>query len=31
MKLRDLGEFPFLQHLRDRVPADGRVLAYEWR
>ena len=26
MKLRDLGEFPFLQRLRERVPADARVL-----
>src|SRR5207249_2918492 len=25
MKLRDLGEFPFLRRLRDRVPADPRV------
>lgn len=26
MKLRDLGEFPFLRHLRSRVPTDPRVL-----
>ncbi|MBI3302083.1 MAG: thiamine-phosphate kinase [Deltaproteobacteria bacterium] len=26
MKLRDLGEFPFLRRLRDRMPADPRVL-----
>jgi thiamine-monophosphate kinase len=26
MKLRDLGEFPFLRRLRERVPADPRVL-----
>lgn len=26
MKLRDLGEFPFLRRLRDRVPVDPRVL-----
>jgi thiamine-monophosphate kinase len=26
MKLRDLGEFPFLRRLRDRVPSDRRVL-----
>jgi len=26
MKLRDLGEFPFLRRLRGRVPADPRVL-----
>jgi thiamine-monophosphate kinase len=26
MKLRDLGEFPFLRRLRQRVPADARVL-----
>jgi thiamine-monophosphate kinase len=26
MKLRDLGEFPFLRRLRERVPADTRVL-----
>jgi thiamine-monophosphate kinase len=25
MKLRDLGEFPFLRRLRERVPADPRV------
>lgn len=25
MKLRDLGEFPFLRRLRDRVPFDSRV------
>ena len=26
MKLRDLGEFPFLRRLRERIPADPRVL-----
>ncbi|MSQ47401.1 MAG: thiamine-phosphate kinase [Deltaproteobacteria bacterium] len=26
MKLRDLGEFPFLRRLRERLPADPRVL-----
>jgi thiamine-monophosphate kinase len=26
MKLRDLGEFPFLRRLRDRLPTDHRVL-----
>src|SRR6266511_800105 len=26
MKLRDLGEFPFLRRLRDRVSTDPRVL-----
>lgn len=26
MKIRDLGEFPFLRRLRDRVPPDKRVL-----
>ncbi|MGH7961747.1 MAG: thiamine-phosphate kinase [Candidatus Binatia bacterium] len=26
MKLRDLGEFPFLRRLRERVPTDPRVL-----
>ncbi|NOT55373.1 MAG: thiamine-phosphate kinase [Deltaproteobacteria bacterium] len=26
MKLRDLGEFPFLHRLRERLPADPRVL-----
>ena len=26
MKLRDLGEFPFLRRLRERVPTDTRVL-----
>src|SRR5262245_35765516 len=26
MKLRDLGEFPFLRRLRERVPTDARVL-----
>ena len=25
MKLRDLGEFPFLRRLQERVPRDARV------